>query len=39
MKRTVVVATAAVYAAMYVALALVFNPISYGVIQFRVSMF
>ena len=37
MKRSVVVATAAVYAAMYVVLAVVFSPISYGVINFRVA--
>lgn len=37
MKRSVVVATAAVYAAMYVVLAVAFSPISYGVINFRVA--
>lgn len=37
MKRSVVVATAAVYAAMYVVLSLVFSPISYGVINLRVA--
>ncbi len=37
MKRSVVVATAAVYAAMYAALALLFSPVSYGVIQLRVA--
>ncbi len=37
MRRSVVVATAAIYAAMYVALALLFNPISYGVINLRVA--
>lgn len=37
MKRTVLVATAAVYAAMYAVLALAFNPISYGVVNLRVA--
>jgi len=37
MRRSVVLATAAVYAAMYVALALLFNPISYGAINLRVA--
>ncbi len=37
MKRSVVVATAAVYAAMYVVLALLFSPISYGVVNLRVA--
>ena len=37
MKRTSVIATAAVYAAMYVVLAVAFSPISYGVINFRVA--
>ena len=37
MRRTTVVATAAIYAAMYVVLAFVFSPISYGVINFRVA--
>ena len=37
MRRSVVVATAAVYASMYATLALVFSPISYGVIQLRVA--
>lgn len=37
MKRTQVVATAAVYAAMYVVLAVAFSPISYGVINLRVA--
>ena len=37
MKRSVVIATAAVYAAMYVALALLFSPVSYGVINLRVA--
>lgn len=37
MKRTTVLAAAAVYAAMYVALALLFNPISYGVINLRLA--
>ena len=36
-RRTVLVATAAVYAAMYVVLALAFSPISYGVINLRVA--
>ncbi len=35
--RSVVVATAAVYAAMYVALGLAFSPISYGVINLRLA--
>ena len=37
MRRSLVVATAAVYAAMYVVLGMVFSPISYGVINFRVA--
>ena len=37
MRRSVVVAAAAVYAAMYVALAVAFSPISYGIINFRVA--
>lgn len=37
MKRSVVVATASVYAAMYVALVLAFSPISYGVVNLRVA--
>ncbi len=37
MKRSLVVATAAVYAAMNVALGLAFNPISYGVINLRLA--
>ncbi|MDG6950125.1 MAG: QueT transporter family protein, partial [Nitrososphaerota archaeon] len=37
MKRSLVVATAAVYAAMYVVLGVVFSPISYGVINLRVA--
>lgn len=37
MKRTLVVATAAVYAAMYVVLAVAFSPISYGVVNLRVA--
>jgi uncharacterized membrane protein len=37
MKRTVVVATASVYAAMYVALVFAFSPISYGVVNLRVA--
>lgn len=36
-KRTLVVATAAVYAAMYVVLAVAFSPISYGVVNLRVA--
>ena len=36
-RRSVLIATAAIYAAMYVALALLFNPISYGVINLRVA--
>ena len=37
MKRSLVVATAAVYAAMYVVLAVAFSPVSYGVINLRVA--
>ena len=37
MRRSLVIATAAVYAAMYVVLGMVFSPISYGVINFRVA--
>jgi uncharacterized membrane protein len=37
MRRSVVAATAAIYAAMYVALAFIFSPISYGVINLRVA--
>ena len=37
MRRTLVVATAAVYAALYATLALAFSPISYGVVQLRVA--
>lgn len=37
MRRSVVVATAAVYAAMYVVLVLAFSPISYGVVNLRVA--
>ena len=37
MKRSTVVATAAVYAAMYAVLSLAFSPISYGVINLRVA--
>ena len=37
MRRTVTVAVASVYAAMYVTLALAFNPISYGAINLRVA--
>jgi len=36
-KRTVLIATAAVYASMYVVLVLAFSPISYGVINLRVA--
>ena len=36
-RRSVLISTAAVYAAMYVTLALVFNPISYGAINLRVA--
>ncbi len=37
MKRSLVVATAAVYAAMYVVLTVAFSPISYGVVNVRVA--
>lgn len=37
MKRSLVVAAAAVYAAMYVVLVIVFSPISYGVVNLRVA--
>jgi uncharacterized membrane protein len=37
MRRSVVAATAAIYAAMYVALAFIFSPISYGVVNLRVA--
>ena len=37
MRRSIVVATAAVYAAMYVVLAVSFSPISYGVLNLRVA--
>jgi len=37
MRRSVVAATAAIYAAMYAVLALAFNPISYGAINLRVA--
>lgn len=37
MRRSTVVATAAVYAAMYVALVFIFSPISYGVINLRIA--
>ena len=37
MKRSVVVAAASVYAAMYVTLVLAFSPISYGAINLRVA--
>jgi uncharacterized membrane protein len=36
-RRSLLISTAAVYAAMYVVLALLFNPISYGVINLRVA--
>jgi uncharacterized membrane protein len=36
-RRSLLIATAAIYAAMYVALALLFNPISYGAINLRVA--
>jgi uncharacterized membrane protein len=36
-RRSVLISTAAVYAAMYVVLALLFNPISYGAINLRVA--
>ncbi len=36
-RRSVVAATAAIYAAMYAALALLFSPISYGVVNLRVA--
>jgi len=36
-KRSLVVATAAVYAAMYVVLVIAFSPISYGVVNLRVA--
>ena len=37
MRRSIVVATAAVYAAMYVVLAVSFSPISYGVVNLRIA--
>ncbi len=37
MRRSLVVATAAVYAAMYVVLGVVFSPVSYGLINLRVA--
>lgn len=37
MKRSIVVATAAVYAAMYVVLVLAFAPFGYGVVNLRVA--
>lgn len=37
MRRSLLVATAAVYAAMYVVLVVLFSPISYGVINLRVA--
>jgi uncharacterized membrane protein len=36
-RRSLLISTAAIYAAMYVVLALVFNPISYGAINLRVA--
>jgi uncharacterized membrane protein len=36
-RRSLLISTAAIYAAMYVALALVFSPISYGAINLRVA--
>ena len=36
-RRSVLISTAAIYAAMYVVLALLFSPISYGVINLRVA--
>ena len=36
-RRSVLISTAAVYAAMYVVLAVLFSPISYGIINLRVS--
>jgi uncharacterized membrane protein len=36
-RRSVVISTAAIYAAMYVVLALVFNPISYGAVNLRIA--
>jgi uncharacterized membrane protein len=36
-RRSVLISTAAIYAAMYVVLALLFNPISYGAINLRVA--
>jgi uncharacterized membrane protein len=36
-RRSVLISTAAVYAAMYVVLAFIFNPISYGLINLRVA--
>jgi uncharacterized membrane protein len=35
--KSLIIATASVYAAMYVALVLLFNPISYGVVNLRVA--
>ena len=37
MRRSTVVATAAIYAAMYVVLAFAFSPISYGVVNLRIA--
>jgi uncharacterized membrane protein len=36
-KKSVTIATAAIYAAMYVALVFLFSPISYGVINLRIA--
>jgi uncharacterized membrane protein len=36
-RRSLLISTAAIYAAMYVALAMLFNPISYGAINLRVA--
>jgi uncharacterized membrane protein len=36
-RRSLLISTAAVYAAMYVALTLVFSPVSYGIINLRVA--
>jgi uncharacterized membrane protein len=36
-KKNITIATAAIYAAMYVALAFLFSPISYGVINLRIA--
>lgn len=37
MNRSLVIATASIYAAMYVALVFLFSPISYGVVNLRVA--